>query len=577
MDKKTYLTKIEIATYLRDYTRLMAYASLSPTVNFSDLFKKMMKDDNRLQYAFQEYYHDMINIYSFFLANKIYSVLNDISFNYLLEKNIDSVTISEDIFVNRSDFNRFSKKQIIKFIRNAINHNDKDGQELYKLYRDGRDIKIEIFLKNTKPIPFHIVMNINEYILIMSNLELSNKLDAIVFKSTQPLDFSHGNFYESLNGAFFRKYYINEKVPKEVLLKIKDEFKINQSSSIIGENLPSEAISYIDYRLTIAQKLKVQEDLIEWYRTIGISPYDSIDYVWQNVIPLGIAKLHTMDFNMIVADYYVKGNKSLRTIAQDIMKPNEKPIIWHVSKYGNNVNLLCNAYDFDGMAQLSSSIYYSYLFDTLITDNKVKLGECEYPREKIRNSFVHSRCFVGIKGCFKLFDCDNGEKNDLNHNWSASIPLKNMTLSAEQYYQECLSDSRLENERFFDYPIVVRIDEKTNTPFSITFIKNSKTYIYNLNVNKYSDEFLPWGLYIAEGNRRRFVDNIEEAKTFFDELTNLSLEDKRDFAPLIKVLYEQYLKCIQYKRGTLPLEELKKYDSIVLKCKFEDEFKKTLN
>jgi len=574
MDKKTYLTKIEIATYLRDYTRLMAYASLSPTVNFSDLFKKMMKDDNRLQYAFQEYYHDMINIYSFFLANKIYSVLNDISFNYLLEKNIDSVTISEDIFVNRSDFNRFSKKQIIKFIRNAINHNDKDGQQLYRLYRDGKDIKIEIFLKNTKPIPFHIVMDINEYILIMSNLELSNKLDAVVFKSTQTLDFSHGNFYEVLNNVYFRKYYINEKVPTEVLLKIKDDFKTNQSSSVIGENLPGEAISYTDYKLTIAQKLKIQEDLVEWYRALRISPYDSIDYILQNVIPLGIAKLHTMDFNMIVADYYVKGNKNLQTITQDILKPNEKPMSWYVSKYGNNVNLLCNAYDFDGMVQLASSIYYSYLFDTLITDDIVKIGEHEYPREKIRNAFVHSRWFVGIKGCFKLFDSDSGQKNELNHNWSASIPLKQMTLSAEQYYQEYLSKAKLDNEQFLDYPIVVRIDENTGIPFSITFIKKLKTYIYNLNVNNYSDEFLPWGLYTAEGNQKRFVDNIEEAKLFFDELSNLSSDDKRDYDTLIKILYEQYLKCLQYKQGILTLEELKKYDDLVLSYKISTELKK---
>ena len=66
MDNRTYLTKIEIAPYLRDYNRLMVYASLSPNSNFSDLFKRMMKDDNRLQYAFQEYYHNMIQVYSFF-------------------------------------------------------------------------------------------------------------------------------------------------------------------------------------------------------------------------------------------------------------------------------------------------------------------------------------------------------------------------------------------------------------------------------------------------------------------------------------------------------------------------------
>ena len=584
MKKKAYLTKIEIATYLRDYTRLMIYASLNTNKDFYTLFKIMLKDDNRLQYAIHEYYNDMINIYCFFLANKIYSFLNDISFDYLLEKNIDSVTISDDIFVNSSDFNRFSKKQIIKFIRNSINHNDKNEQELYKLYKDGNDIKIEIFLKNTKPVPFHIIMNITTYALIMNNLKLSSKIDAIVLSSKEPLNFSNGNFYDALNSVFYRKYYIKEKVSMETLIKVSDAFRLNQGFAPVSTHLSPEVISYVDYELTTPQKLKIEEDLIEWYHSVGIDPYDSIGYILRNVIPHGIAKLPSMDFGLILANGYVAQKKSIQILIDDAKhvcyskSQKKNPLYLYSSKYGTDMRVICSARDFDSIINNTSSIYYSYLFDTLITDDMIKIGENQYSREKVRNSFVHSRWFIGVKNSFKLFDGDNGTKNDLNHNWRASIPSKQMAIATETYYQNYLKQFKLENKHFLDYPIVIRIDENTNIPLSITFIKNFKTYIYNLNINSYSWDFLPWGLYIAEGNQKRFVDNVEESKLFFDELSNLLSEDKRNYELLIEILYEQYLKCLQYRQAKLTLEELKRYDNLVLSYKSDDcGFEKSLN
>ncbi len=66
---KKKISKIEVATYLKDYSDFMKCVSLNPYKNLFDVFKDMLIENGRGQYAVKEYYFDKISIFEFFLLN----------------------------------------------------------------------------------------------------------------------------------------------------------------------------------------------------------------------------------------------------------------------------------------------------------------------------------------------------------------------------------------------------------------------------------------------------------------------------------------------------------------------------
>ena len=104
------------------------------------------------------------------MLSKFVTALYDNYFDNLLESSINKINIPDSIFVNNNDRSKFSNKQIIKFIRNALNHNDNPNHNLARFIRINENakekIKVEILLKSTKPIPFHVMLDINELMSI---------------------------------------------------------------------------------------------------------------------------------------------------------------------------------------------------------------------------------------------------------------------------------------------------------------------------------------------------------------------------------------------------------------------------
>jgi len=558
------LSKIEIATYLRDYSKLMEYVIKNPNDNFFDLFKKMLRDENRGQYAIGSYYDNMITIYQFFLLNKKYSFMSDSLFDHILEDRLLQINIDRNVFVNSEDYNKFSKKQIIKFIRNALNHNNNDDRELYSLYinQKNAEIEIEIFLKNTKPIPFHIKINVQDYINIMEALYKASKLDLTYYKTTSSLDLSKTNDLDSeLDKIVYRRYYFNNKLEAREFQRLYGDKK----APISIENLDKSEISHVDYHLTTPQKLKILEELKKW-SVIDKDGNISIDYILPTVIPLGVAKYNLLNFNFIIANYYLKSfNKSYNDIFEDVrdihVNPTnvENPLYDYNEEKKQNTSIVLQGLDFFSNINLALSIYYGYMFDTVITDEFVKINGKDYPREKIRNSFVHGRWFNGINDCFKLYDCDNGDKNELNYNWRISIPADYIKETVEKYYNE--------NKKsvFYEYPMFIEFNKYKKHP-QITLIKEGKTYIYNLDLSTYNPEFIPWGLYKLYGNNVEFVSDFKEIEMFFDEFQRQSEREQyqnEDLAYFTDFIKYQCFICVEYKNGIVNLDELRKNDKIL--------------
>lgn len=564
---KKKLSKIEIATYLRDYSKLMISARLNPNENIFELFKKMLIEEGRGQYAIKDYYFDMISIYEFFLLNQKYSFMSDKLLDFLLEDKLLTIDVPKNIFINQNDSNKFSKKKIIKYIRNAINHNDHDDRELYTIYKDMGKLKIEILLKNVKPIPFHIEISIHDYINLMSGIRSANKLDLTSYKVSSEIDFLNPNLSEELGKIIYRRYYYKHKIEKQDSNKFSEMVKENQISNELNDYLDELDISYTDYKLTPAQKLKILEDYEKLKIISGYSGDLLMEYIVPNVIPIGISKNNLLSLSLAIADYYAKScEKSLLDVIEDarklcINKNDKNNPLYDNNDFKRNSYLYFRTLDLDANINIILSIYYRYLFDTLITDDIVEINGKNYLREKIRNSFVHGRWFNGINGCFKLFDCDNGDKNELNYNWKASIPAKKLEEAVERYYNEIFEKKK--DDSFLDYPISINVNVN-NIPISIMLIKNSKKYIYNIDISSYTDEFIPWGLYIMIDNKLVFTDNVDDINTFFYDLEKSLLEDNVKFQYLFKFLQLKNKLCLEYKAGKISLEDLKLKDDLLL-------------
>ncbi len=466
MNKYIY-TKEEIATFLRDYNNLILASVLNPSIKFSKIFLSNLNYENRLDEATPSYYNTMTTIFEFMLASKLLTILYDNAFDYLDENSINSMKIPKEIFVNEADYNKFSKKQILKFIRNALNHNDNQNHDLVrfiKIIDNGEEkIKIEINLKNTKPIPFNIILDLKTLLSLSFEINKANTINIYSLRSNGQIDMNSKNAYKMLDKIFIRKFYSIKKIASDQLSK--DHKTVKDGTSKGKENTLAELnFEYKDFYLTIPQRVKIEEDLKEW-ENLGENGNDLVHHLIGKVLPFAIFKHNIIMINIIIADCYVKGDLSLKDFASEGVNifltkkvSDDSPLKLYVKEFGID-DILYDTHDYDYIWAMASSIYYGYLFDTCVYDNIIMVTEeKKVERAHIRNSFVHLRWFKGLKDCFWLYDWGNKLNDEFNPDsklfWKFKISAIDMIKCAENYYKRMVKkdntykdDNGLKNEK----------------------------------------------------------------------------------------------------------------------------------
>ena len=557
---KHEFTKYEVATYLRDYNRTMTYAIMNQDIPFYEVFKHHMHVDGRIQYAIKDYYYEMISIYEILLLSKFYTVMYDNYFDNLLESSIDKISIPDSVFINNNDRSKFSNKQIIKFIRNALNHNDNPTHDLAKFIRINEDekekIKVEILLRNTKPIPFHVMLDINELISICFEIKNANSIIIASNRSTRPISLNSSNVNETLNNMFLRKFFARKKLTdgqKEAIIShINSGNKTNNYEKFFLEN----GMEYKDIQYSIAQKIKIEEDLKYW-ESLGESGNNVISHLLDKVMPFSWSKDRVLTMNLILSNYYMRDGKSTifdlvkdaRQIYQSNNLNEDHPLNLYGKSFGIDDNILYDSIDFENLLSITNAIYYGYIFDTLVTDNEVKITDSKtIEREKIRDSFVHMRWYKGVNECFKLFDWDNGIDNEYNPNspdfWKYNIRYKDMANCAESYFQRILK-TQINVNGYMDSPIHFKknfLEDGTSVITGISFIKNGVFYYLDLNNNNQDLELL-----ICDSSQIQRLANEDEKRLFISELDNLSEKEKNDFSSIIEKLKN---KLIQHNKNS---------------------------
>ena len=369
---------------------------------------------------------------------RVYQIINDLRhlsyyedsyLDMMNNEDIDLNNIKERIFVNKSDKLRFSNKQIIKYIRNAFSHSEGD-KELYKISVNGK--YLEIYLKNTKPIPFHIKMSILDLEEIILELKAvctvfylslieDNKIKRVYLK-----DKIDSHIFIDIINKYYQEYkYFDYQKYGKYVLKYFDN--LNLSYEIKEYMLIPEQISIINkYQKIIDNSKNDQERNI--YNSFMVRTISKI-------IPLGEEKLNIKKDNLLFlnllynypANSFNSLKKELENTAYNLMY---KRVLNDIQKeiydnIGFNIDRLL-LFDERDLINDSYMEYLIYYITTIDSNDKVKIGNKEYDREFIRNSFAHGRWFIDEDNYLILCDCKTGLKYDYEFHTIDKIHINNL-------------------------------------------------------------------------------------------------------------------------------------------------------
>lgn len=543
LTKINTFTKEDIIFYLDNYISLMIASMKNPECDFKKLNRNIMKHKYGQQFMNDSIYYNTIMIYKFLLLKQIYSYKYDAVYDDLKEEKIKNINLPNNIFVNPNDENKFSKKQIIKFIRNAINHNDTD-RELYHIVQSENKLLLDIHLLNTKPIPFHVQISIEDFInleKIMIGSEYNPDMTVTLHKTR--INYKNPNFYEELNKIVIRRYNF-EKNTKNVLSTVKSLLVNGRIDKNKLSEITTSAYDYKDYELSISQKTKIEQDIDVLCTKFKIQLNDKIlGYLVNNVTQFGSSKLYGLWLDFLFCDYYLgKDKMCLLDFQKDVI--NYANGIDLKNNYLNNkINdisnfdfMLYRAWDWDQLFINSYNILLTYLFDTYIQSNQININEKIIDKEKIRNSLVHGRFYIGGFNKYKFFDSQNGRKNESNINWQETIKLEDLLL--------------------FTNSIIKNINYSNTINIPIRLFKDPVEYLcFTLNSDRYICLLKDYSNLQKYKIYKMTKDNICEVN---DEEKIIFLEQINLLSDLIKNKYEKELdEMIAFNRTNLKTSAVK--------------------
>ena len=421
------LEKKEIFNTIVRVAKLIELVLIKPNDKISNAIV-----ETYLEYDIEQYNKDY-RIFTDLISLRLLSYCED---SYLDLTNNDEINfdqIKNKIFINPEDSKKFSNKQIIKFIRNAVSHSDKE-KELFKISPNGKYIEIE--LKKTKPVPFHVKIN-NKDLLEIVNIILPA---------------AKGNYLTLINknkkvvSRFYLKNINKEKMPiPENITCGTDEF-FNCVKSFFEEKnidyeikeypLLKEQIELIDNQEKVFSK--VLEENPEYRNTFYLTLFDS-------TIPLSNEKIYRLysylqlylllneftnyTFQQFKYEIAIGYKNAFSKMTKD--KTEQEPMTG-LSEYIYDFQNTCGKtleHYFQGqkylstLTNLTSNELLTYYFSCLCEED-IEINGIIYPKDNIRDAFVHGRYFNCLNGDIMCFDTNNGKNNDYNFYWKERLPLK---------------------------------------------------------------------------------------------------------------------------------------------------------
>lgn len=443
------ISKEEIALYLLAYSNTLITSSVEKDMTFTEAFYKSYKDGLIPLKLTKQTYIDMITIYCYYCNIKILTFFKDYFYKGLDEKKLYYHLLNNSNELNKNCLDNFTKKDIILYIRNALSHNDKENP-LYWFERDEKNqIKIHIFLKQTKAslgknkgktIPFELIIDL-----------------ATLFEITQEMAFNSKNYHffgitfgrksieankrcssknpsntirNSINGAYYyRNFY--KQLNEEETNKIDSVLPNEEYMDKVKEILKPKLLTTKTKKLSQIQKNTLYQNLLECItnkKDISIDIDALIEYECGKVIPLGIAKVESIFISMLRALSFADGssyNEGTKNLLDGICYGKKESPLYlppnilkaDIKNYNERIKLAIT----DNINEIHTtlSLYIGYILDSIITSDEIVIDNKIINRSKLRNSFIHGRWYVSENN-WELFD---GNKNEFDYDWHKSIDI----------------------------------------------------------------------------------------------------------------------------------------------------------
>ncbi len=391
---------------------------------------------NSLFYGSELFSNSDINfnyqIYGVMVELRIFSYLEDSFLDLINDSEIDFTDIKNRIFINPADSNKFSNKQIVKYIRNAVAHSD-TTKELFKISRNGRFVEID--LKNTNPIPFHVKID-------------SKDLEKMIMTLSSLSKNRYCTYIDRTGYKLYRIYY-KEKIDPKIIY----EDMVRQSYIYDYDLAYEKLIEYfkdnnIDYEIKEYTLNHEQTKLIGKYRkeskkiikkfTNGKEASDSFfsEFV-SSIIPLAPEKIETLKNHLHIVSMITRFPQySFDDICNYIsclyLDEQDKVPLEFASFYRylfqdnvskTNLQRMANGYFMRNEVAIEILSYY---FSCYNDESEIEVDSKRINKENLRDALVHGRWFDDFDGNIVCCDTRNGKNNDYNFYWTNSINLPNL-------------------------------------------------------------------------------------------------------------------------------------------------------
>lgn len=478
------LTKI--GEYLRIYS-LSFSMSLYYNKPLFECFKKSI-DEKETELSIDEY-DKMILIKNYYSASMLLFSIKDTYQKGLNDVNVDNkeMFINCNIPTNKVCLENFTDKDIIIYIRNAIAHNKNN---LASVFIDESNLKIKVKLENTiaskgankgKNVPFEIEFD-NDDLLRMSafccHFSKTINISGVDFNKNVVINSSTTNILKLLKDVIYTTNYNytlfktikdedkkilfnvhtsgNEKRDMKEFDTLKTKFVRKEETIDLSDNqkecLYNAMMEWINKSLELYDTtpliLSVSKSKDEIKRILGSFMQQYYEYEALKIIPIGKEK-HNNHIVSILLNCYNDSNESIyETQVKIINDLKNKGVVYSFFRTFNMVDqeeltmFLDNICDATYLEQEALSIYYNYVFETIISEGEIiTINGIQYEADRIRNAFTHGRWyFDNENNSWRLFDNKDSLKkaDQYKFDWEVAIPNDEMQTFVDRRYQESI-------------------------------------------------------------------------------------------------------------------------------------------
>ena len=450
----TSMNKLEMINYLRDFAIIQENYPLND-IGFVDLIYNYINQNYSDIDDINLYASTICRVYNTYIDMKLYSIVEDYFLNrddYINNNNLKD-------FIHNCNFiekpSNITNKRILELVRNAFNHNINNS---FNITKNGKYIKIDIkdarYPKQIKeggtPEPLKMKFNI-DYLYDLWNLfdEYGQNVLYLGFDIPKDFDINSNNLYNELDKVKIVRHYFNNKMDlndvkqfrtlsKTDHLTNKEKLENSNKLNELADSLTKE----VKYDLTIDQKDKMV-DMYKKYKKYNPDlidqPSENIMYfILSNVIPIPGYKVRLIQQQLNMLDLMFN-NYTFKDIVQNMNKSlYEKCNIEKIDNLGlsQRLNLMRQIVTRDFSKNFAYIIYIDSVITQLCTDEEITIDNKTYNKERIRNSFVHSRWYIGIDNKIHLFDANPINKYDYDLHEVGKIKIDSFIKWADNYLQK---------------------------------------------------------------------------------------------------------------------------------------------